>query len=83
MPNGPDELTIESSVADRVTRRRTRLTGKSDDSLAVAYDDATCGGATNGAAANVVEQIEQADQVGLTRSIGEHHRKEYLDSRRW
>ena len=28
-----------------------------------------------------MEQIEQADQVGLDSfGIGEHHRKEYLDS---
>jgi len=43
-----------------------------DDSLAVSASDRLC---------NLVEQIEHADQIGLdVFGIGEHHRRDYLDS---
>jgi probable LLM family oxidoreductase len=51
------------------------------DSFAAAYDDASLALAPSERLRNLVEQIEQADQVGLDSfGIGEHHRAEYLDS---
>jgi probable LLM family oxidoreductase len=51
------------------------------DSFAAAYDDASLAVAPSERLRNLVEQIEQADQVGLDSfGIGEHHRAEYLDS---
>jgi alkanesulfonate monooxygenase SsuD/methylene tetrahydromethanopterin reductase-like flavin-dependent oxidoreductase (luciferase family) len=51
------------------------------DSFAVAYDDASLAVSTSERVRNLVEQIEYADQVGLdVFGIGEHHRREYLDS---
>src|SRR5881398_664205 len=51
------------------------------DSFAAAYDDASLAVSASDRLRNLVEQIEHADQVGLdVFGIGEHHRKEYLDS---
>jgi probable LLM family oxidoreductase len=51
------------------------------DSFAAAYDDASLAVSTSDRLRNLVEQIEHADQVGLdVFGIGEHHRREYLDS---
>jgi len=51
------------------------------DSFAAAYDDASLAGNTSDRLRNLVEQIEHADQVGLdVFGVGEHHRREYLDS---
>src|SRR5712691_1976869 len=51
------------------------------DSFAAAYDDASLAVDASDRLRNLVEQIEHADQVGLdVFGIGEHHRKEYLDS---
>jgi len=51
------------------------------DSFAAAYDDASLAVSTSERLRNLVEQIEYADQVGLdVFGIGEHHRREYLDS---
>jgi probable LLM family oxidoreductase len=51
------------------------------DSFAAAYDDASLAVSPSDRLINLVEQIELADQVGLDSfGIGEHHRKEYLDS---
>ena len=51
------------------------------DSFAAAYDDASLGVSPADRLRQLVEQIELADQVGLDAfGIGEHHRKEYLDS---
>ena len=51
------------------------------DSFAAAYDDASRAVSPSRRLADLVEQIELADQVGLdVFGIGEHHRKEYLDS---
>jgi alkanesulfonate monooxygenase SsuD/methylene tetrahydromethanopterin reductase-like flavin-dependent oxidoreductase (luciferase family) len=51
------------------------------DSFAAAYDDAGLAENPSRRLRNLVEQIEHADQVGLDSfGIGEHHRKEYLDS---
>src|SRR5712672_2117256 len=51
------------------------------DSFAAAYDDTSLAVAPAERLNNLVEQIEHADQVGLDSfGIGEHHRKEYLDS---
>ena len=51
------------------------------DSFAAAYDDASLAVDASDRLRNLVEQIEQADQVGLdVFGIGEHHRREYLDS---
>jgi probable LLM family oxidoreductase len=51
------------------------------DSFAAAYDDPSLAVSPSDRLINLVEQIELADQVGLDSfGIGEHHRKEYLDS---
>jgi len=51
------------------------------DSFAAAYDDTSLAVKASDRLRNLVEQIEQADQVGLdVFGIGEHHRREYLDS---
>ena len=51
------------------------------DSFAAAYDESSQAVSPADRLRNVVEQIEFADQVGLdVFGIGEHHRKEYLDS---
>src|SRR6266567_3856552 len=51
------------------------------DSFAAAYDEASLAVTPSERLRNLIEQIEYADQVGLDSfGIGEHHRKEYLDS---
>src|SRR5881296_2684765 len=51
------------------------------DSFAAAYDDSSLAVSPSDRLRNLVEQIEHADQVGLDAfGIGEHHRREYLDS---
>ena len=51
------------------------------DSFAAAYDDASLAVSPSDRLRDLVEQIEHADQVGLdVFGIGEHHRKDYLDS---
>jgi probable LLM family oxidoreductase len=51
------------------------------DSFAAAHDDASLAVSPSDRLRNLVEQIELADQVGLdVFGIGEHHRKEFLDS---
>src|SRR5688572_17781298 len=51
------------------------------DSFAAAYDDAGLAESPSVRLRHLVEQIELADQVGLDSfGIGEHHRKDYLDS---
>src|SRR5882724_2653761 len=51
------------------------------DSFAAAYDDASLAVSASERLRNLVEEIEHADQVGLdVFGIGEHHRREYLDS---
>jgi probable LLM family oxidoreductase len=51
------------------------------DSFAAAYDDASRAVSTSDRLRNLIEQIEYADQLGLDSfGIGEHHRKDYLDS---
>src|SRR5712664_3357394 len=51
------------------------------DSFAAAYDDSSLAVSASDRLRNLVEQIEHADQVGLdVFGVGEHHRREYLDS---
>ena len=51
------------------------------DSFAAAYDDTSLAVSASDRVRHLIEQIELADQVGLdVFGIGEHHRKEYLDS---
>src|SRR5437773_2239649 len=51
------------------------------DSFAAAYDDNSFQQSQSDRLRNLVEEIEYADRVGLDSfGIGEHHRKEYLDS---
>src|SRR6266851_3582097 len=51
------------------------------DSFAAAYDDTSLAVSASERVRNLIEQIEYADQVGLdVFGIGEHHRKEFLDS---
>jgi len=51
------------------------------DSFAAAYTDSSLRISASDRLLNLVEQIEHADQVGLDAfGIGEHHRREYLDS---
>src|SRR5881296_3949953 len=51
------------------------------DSFAAAFDDVGLATSQSERLRNLVEQIERADQVGLdVFGIGEHHRREFLDS---
>jgi probable LLM family oxidoreductase len=51
------------------------------DSFAAAFDDSSLAVSTPDRLRQLVEQIEHADQVGLDAfGVGEHHRKEFLDS---
>src|SRR6266436_427112 len=51
------------------------------DSFAAAYDDASLAVNPSDRLRQLVEQIEHADQAGLDSfGIGEHHRREFLDS---
>ena len=51
------------------------------DSFAAAHDESSLAVNASDRLRNLVEQIEHADQVGLDAfGIGEHHRKEFLDS---
>jgi probable LLM family oxidoreductase len=51
------------------------------DSFAAAYDEASLSVSASERLRNLIDQIEYADQLGLdTFGIGEHHRREYLDS---
>jgi probable LLM family oxidoreductase len=51
------------------------------DSFAAAYSDTSLAVSTSDRVRNLVQEIEHADQVGLdVFGIGEHHRKDYLDS---
>src|SRR5712671_7005958 len=51
------------------------------DSFAAAYTDSSRAVDTSDRLRDLVEQIEHADQVGLdVFGIGEHHRRDYLDS---
>ena len=51
------------------------------DSFAAAYDHASLAISPSQRLRDLVEQIEYADQVGLDSfGIGEHHRRDYLDS---
>jgi len=51
------------------------------DSFAAAYGDAGLAVSPSDRLRDLIEQIEHADQVGLdVFGIGEHHRKDYLDS---
>src|ERR1700676_3344436 len=51
------------------------------DSFAAAFDDSSLAVSPQDRLRQLVEQIEQADQVGLdVFGVGEHHRREFLDS---
>ena len=51
------------------------------DSFAAAYDEASLAVSAAERVRDLLEQITYADQVGLdVFGIGEHHRKDYLDS---
>ncbi|MDB5357862.1 MAG: luciferase family protein [Phycisphaerales bacterium] len=51
------------------------------DSFAAAHDDASRALSPSKRLHNLIEEIEHADQVGLdVFGIGEHHRKDFLDS---
>src|SRR3989475_1256606 len=51
------------------------------DSFAAAFDDSSLAVSPADRLRHLVEQIEHADQIGLdVFGIGEHHRREFLDS---
>src|SRR5207302_9452713 len=51
------------------------------DSFAAAYDDNSVGQNPSDRLRNLVDELEYADRAGLDSfGIGEHHRKQYLDS---
>src|SRR6266702_471767 len=51
------------------------------DSFAAAHDDTSRALSESERLRNLIEEIEHADQVGLdVFGIGEHHRKDFLDS---
>ena len=66
-PHGPEKIPMQVGV----------------DSFATAFSPDAAGGAANSSEAirNLVDRIVQAEQAGLdVFGIGEHHRKEFLDS---
>jgi probable LLM family oxidoreductase len=74
-------FTCSSSSPVRPSTQWLRRVQIGIDSFAAAYDDASLAVSPADRLRNLVEQIEHADQVGLdVFGIGEHHRKEYLDS---
>src|SRR5262249_31922582 len=51
------------------------------DSFAAAYTDSSLAEGGSQRLSDLIEQVEHADQAGLDAfGIGEHHRREYLDS---
>ena len=51
------------------------------DSFAAALDDASLSVSPSERLRRLIEQIEHADQIGLdVFGVGEHHRREFLDS---
>src|SRR3954463_5385465 len=51
------------------------------DSFAPAFDDSSLSIGTSERLQNLIEEIKLADQIGLdVFGIGEHHRREFLDS---
>src|SRR4051812_10540664 len=51
------------------------------DSFAAAFDDSSLSIDTSERLQNLIEEIKLADQIGLdVFGIGEHHRREFLDS---
>jgi alkanesulfonate monooxygenase SsuD/methylene tetrahydromethanopterin reductase-like flavin-dependent oxidoreductase (luciferase family) len=51
------------------------------DSFAAAFDDSSLSIDSSERLQNLIEEIKLADQIGLdVFGIGEHHRREFLDS---
>jgi probable LLM family oxidoreductase len=72
---------MTTKYTDSLDQARDRTMQIGIDSFAAAYDDAGLALSPSVRLNQLVEQIELADQVGLDSfGIGEHHRKEYLDS---
>ena len=78
----PKLLIVSESVQSYTQyRMEGRLVEIGIDSFAAAYDETSRSVSPSDRLRDLIEQIEHADQVGLdVFGIGEHHRKEYLDS---
>src|SRR6058998_3489200 len=68
-------------ITDQKLRNDTAQVQVGIDSFAAAYTDASQAISPSHRLREMIEEIEYADKVGLdVYGIGEHHRKEYLDS---
>src|SRR5213593_692348 len=68
-------------ITDQKLKNETTQVQVGIDSFAAAYTDASQAISPSDRLSEVIEEIEYADKVGLdVYGIGEHHRKEYLDS---
>src|SRR5438093_4990664 len=68
-------------ITDQKLKNETAQVQVGIDSFAAAYTDASQAISPSDRLREMVEEIEYADKVGLDiYGIGEHHRKEYLDS---
>ena len=68
-------------ITDQKLKNETAQVQVGIDSFAAAYTDASQATSPSDRLSEMIEEIEYADKVGLdVYGIGEHHRKEYLDS---
>src|SRR5881409_1698613 len=68
-------------ITDQKLKNETAQVQVGIDSFAAAYTDASKAISPSDRLREMIEEIEYADKVGLdVYGIGEHHRKEYLDS---
>src|SRR2546426_6165497 len=68
-------------ITDQKLKNETAQVQVGIDSFAAAYTDASQAVSPSDRLREMLEEIEYADKVGLdVYGIGEHHRKEYLDS---
>jgi len=68
-------------ITDQKLKNETAQVQVGIDSFAAAYTDASQAISPSDRLREMIEEIEYADKVGLdVYGIGEHHRKEYLDS---
>src|SRR6266850_190620 len=76
-----DEVQPSDSTRERQIARVRRYVEIGIDSFAAAYTEDSLRISASDRLLNLVEQIEHADQAGLDAfGIGEHHRRDYLDS---
>src|SRR5215469_7286643 len=73
--------TLEKNETGKNSKPQTATLQVGVDSFAARGDDESAGISASDSIRNLVRRIELADQVGLdVFGVGEHHRKEFLDS---